>query len=104
MLVIKEEDFEKARMIANEVCKAGEISISELQNRKKSTLLNTLRGLCQYLSWEYGIHPICMAKIINRSRANIINQCKRYRGYIQTGDKLSTKIYLAAKAEIDKML
>lgn len=102
MLVIKQESFEKAKIIAEEVCKAGGISVLELRGRKKTTLLNTLRGLCQYLSWEFCIHPTCMAEAINRSRANIINQSKRYWGYIQTGDKLSMKIYLTAKTEIEK--
>ena len=56
-------------------------------------LLNTVRGVCCLIAWEHGIHPRRLSALIRRSRANVINQTKRYRNWFKNGDKQTVEMY-----------
>lgn len=63
--------------------------------------MNIIRGVAFYLSWEYGVHARMMALHTHRSRANVINQSKKYRYYIKSGDPISVQLYQQTKKNIE---
>lgn len=90
-------EWEMARALLSAVCEAGNSSPQEIIGRKKCRSLFTLRGILCLMSKELDIHPSCMAAAMRRSRSNIINQAKRYAGYVRFGDKDSLLIYEKSK-------
>lgn len=87
------EEFRKADLIIDAVCYVGGITYFQLLNDPKSTMLSTLRGVCCVVAWDYGIHARRLAKLIHRTRGNVLNQTKKYRGFLQAKDPLTTEIY-----------
>lgn len=98
------EQFRRADIIVDAICKVGQVSFCDLLFKKKSLQMNILRGVAFLLSWEYGVHARIMAQLTRRSRANIINQSKRYRFYLKTGDVYTVQLYNKVKAEINKII
>lgn len=94
------EEFRRADIIIDAVCKVGGISYFQFLNAPKDTFLSTLRGVCCVVAWEYNIHARRLAKLIHRTRGNVLNQTKKYRGFLQAGDKLTNNIYNKVKEEI----
>jgi len=95
------EEFRLADMIVDAVCKVGQINYFEFILAPKSTNLSTLRGVCCVMAWEYNVHARKMAKLMMRSRGNVLNQQKRYRHLLQVGDKLTVDIYNKVREELN---
>ena len=96
------EEFRRADIIIDAVCKVGGISYFQLLNAPKETTISTLRGVCCVVAWEYNIHARRLARLIHRTRGNVLNQTKKYRGFLQAKDQLTVDIYNKVKAEIGK--
>ncbi len=94
------EEFLMADVIIEAVCKVGNISYIEFISAPKSTVLSTLRGVCCVLAWEYKVHARRMAKMMRRSRGNVLNQQRTYRNLLRTKDKLSVELYTKIQTEI----
>lgn len=87
-------DYFEALRIADSVCEAASVQYSQMAfPLKKSVLTNTVQGVCCVLARAARIHPNVMAKILHRSRANVINQARTYGKYIETGDKQTSSLY-----------
>lgn len=99
-----EEQLRRADIIVDEICKVGNVSYCDFLFKKKSLKMNIVRGVAFYLSWEYGVHARMMALHAHRSRANIINQSKRYRYYINSGDPISLQFYQQTKKNIESRI
>ena len=80
------EQYECADFLLKAICKANCISFCELTSTKKTNELNALRGIFCFLSREYGVHPDRAARMLQRTRQNVINQAKKYLHYIQIRD------------------
>lgn len=104
MIYSSVEQFRRADIIIDAVCRVGRVAYPELVSHPRSLLYNTLRGVCCLLSWEYGVHPNKMKSLIMRSRCNVINQSKRYLHYLKTGDRITEKVYIEAKKIIEERL
>lgn len=100
----QDEQYRRAEIIIDAVCKVGECTYAEFMFKKKSFHMNILRGVAFYLSWEYGVHARRMAIMTSRTRGNVINQSKRYCGYIRNGDPISVQIYEKAKKLVEEKI
>lgn len=100
----QDEQYRRADIIIEEICKVGGVTYADFLYRKRSLQMNILRGVAFYLSWEYGVHARRMGIMTHRSRCNVINQSKRYRYYIRTGDPVSCELYYVAKENIEKRI
>ena len=87
--------------IMQAVCSVGGITFLDLISETKTTKTNELRGLYCLLTREYCIHPERAARLIARSRQNVINQARRYMQYIQAKDKVLTNLYNRIKNQIN---
>ncbi len=98
------EEFRRADIIIDAVCEVGGISYFQLLNAPKETTISTLRGICCVVAWEYNVHARKLAKLIHRTRGNVLNQTKKYRGFLQAKDPLATQIYNKVKEIIKKKI
>lgn len=87
------QQYEILDQIMKAVCKGGDVTFMQLCSTSKSVKLNTLRGLYCLISRDYCIHPDRAARLLCRTRANIINQSRKYLQYIQAKDKYTITIY-----------
>ena len=87
------QQYEILDKIMKAVCKGGDVTFMQLCSTNKSVKLNTLRGLYCLISRDYCIHPDRAARLLCRTRANIINQSRKYLQYIQAKDKYTITIY-----------
>ena len=94
------EQFRRADIIINAVCKVGKISYFHLLSAPKSTIINTLRGVCCIVAWEYGVHARRMAKLIHRTRGNVLNQQRKYLGFLRSKDPMTVDIYNKVEKEV----
>lgn len=95
------EQYLWANRIMQAVCSVGGITFLDLISETKTTKTNELRGLYCLLTREYCIHPERAARLIARSRQNVINQARRYMQYIQVKDKVLTNLYNRIKNQIN---
>ncbi len=95
------EQYLWADRIMQAVCSVGGITFLDLISETKTTKTNELRGLYCLLTREYCIHPERAARLIARSRQNVINQARRYMQYIQAKDKVLTNLYNRIKNQIN---
>lgn len=87
-------DYFEALRIVDSVCEAACVSYSQMAfPLKRSVLTSTVQGVCCVLARAARIHPSVMAKILHRSRANVINQARTYGEYIEAGDKQTCVLY-----------
>ena len=87
-------DYFEALRIADSVCEAASVRYSQMAfPLKRSVLTSTVQGVCCVLSSQARIHPNVMAKILHRSRANVINQARTYGNYIKMNDKQTYSLY-----------
>lgn len=96
--VSQSSQYLRADKLIEIVCKVGDVSYATLISKEKNTKLNVLRGLIYYYSRELKIHPSVIARMVLRTRCNVITMCSRYRHYIKIGDK-STAEYSNTIAE-----
>lgn len=95
------EQYLWADRIMQAVCLVGGITFLDLISETKTTKTNELRGLYCLLTRDYCIHPERAARLIARSRQNVINQARRYMQYIQAKDKVLTDLYDRIKKYIN---
>ena len=93
MIYSQIEQYEISDRIMRAVCKVGNVTFMQLCSMVKTVKLNTLRGLYCLICRDYCIHPDRAARLLCRTRQNIINQAKRYLQYIQAKDKYTLSIY-----------
>lgn len=93
MIYNRDEQYEWSYRIMKAVCEVGQVSFFELCSGTKTVKLNTLRGLYCLVSRDYCIHPSRSARLICRTRQNIINQARKYLEYVQSKDKYILPIY-----------
>lgn len=101
MIHSQTEQYLWADRIMQAVCSVGGITFLDLISETKTTKTNELRGLYCLLTREYCIHPERAARLIARSRQNVINQARRYMQYIQAKDKVLTNLYNRIKNQIN---
>ena len=94
------EQFRRADIIVNAVCKVGKITYFHLLSAPKSTLINTLRGVCCIVAWENGVHARRLAKLIHRTRGNVLNQQRKYLGFLRSKDPMTVDIYNKVREEV----
>ena len=98
-------EFELANMIIDAACKVSNQSWLDIAFAPKNTILSTYRGVCCVLAWTYNIHARRMAKLLLRTRGNVLNQQRTYRNLLQAKDKLTVdiynKVYEELKLQID---
>lgn len=87
------EQYYLSDQIMRAVCEVGEITFMQLCSAVKTVKLNTLRGLYCLISRNYCIHPDRSARLLCRTRQNVINQARKYLQYIQVKDKYVVSIY-----------
>lgn len=85
--------YEIANDILTTICSIGNVSFLQLCSYQKSEKLNILRGLYYYCARENGVGPARAARLICRTRSNVINQARKYWHYIQVKDKDIMNLY-----------
>ena len=98
------EEFRMADIIIEAICKVGNISYYNFITAPKNVTLNTLRGICCVMAWEYKVHARRMARLMRRTRGNILNQQRTYRNLLVSKDKMTVELYNKVRAEIEEML
>ncbi|RHN83855.1 hypothetical protein DW657_17070 [Prevotella sp. AM23-5] len=93
MIYNQYQQYELSDRIMQAVCEVGKVTFMELCSAVKTVKLNTLRGLYCLISRDYCIHPDRSARLLCRTRANIINQARKYMQYVQSKDKYTLSIY-----------
>lgn len=94
------EEFRMADMIIDAICEVGGISYFELILAPKNTMLSTLRGVCCLVAWDYGVHARRLAKLMQRTRGNVLNQTRTYRHLLQAKDKMTVEVYDKVKENL----
>lgn len=87
------EQYLWADRIMNAVCAIGGITFMQLVSETKTVKTNELRGLYCLITRDYNIHPERAARLISRTRQNVINQTRRYWQYLQAKDKTIVSLY-----------
>ncbi len=98
------EEFRMADVIIDAICEVGGFSYLHLIFAPKETRLSTLRGVCCLMAWEYGVHARRMAKLIRRTRGNVLNMQRSYRGLLQSGDPMTVDLYNQVRERIESKL
>ena len=93
MTFTQTEQYFWAERIMQAVCDVGQVTFLELVSEKKNVRANTLRGLYCLFTRDYCIHPDRAARLIARTRANVINQARKYAQYLQVKDKMIVELY-----------
>lgn len=97
------EQYITANNIMNAVCAVGEVTFLDMTApARKSTRLNMLRGLFCYITRDMCVHPDRAARMLGRTRQNVINQARKYGGYLQANDKWTTTLYNSIINELNK--
>lgn len=97
MTYTQTEQYMWADRIMQAVCIVGGITFIQLISESKTTKANELRGLYCLITRDYNIHPERAARLISRTRQNVINQARRYWQYLQAKDKVITGLYYKIK-------
>lgn len=93
MIYNQYQQYEISDRIMQAVCEVGKVTFMELCSAVKTVKLNTLRGLYCLISRDYCIHPDRSARLLCRTRTNVINQARKYMQYVQSKDKYTLSIY-----------
>ncbi len=88
------EQYMWADRILRAVCIVGGVTFVEIISEKRSEKTDKLRGLYCLLTRNYGVHPDRAARLIARTRQNVINQAKRYMQHLQIKDREISLLYL----------
>lgn len=91
------EQYMWADRIMNAVCTVGGITFIQLVSEVKTAKTNELRGIYCLITRDYNIHPERAARLISRTRQNVINQTRRYWQYLQAKDKVIVDLYNRTK-------
>lgn len=93
MTLSQTEQYMWADRIMNAVCTIGGITFIQLVSEVKTAKTNELRGIYCLITRDYNIHPERAARLISRTRQNVINQTRRYWQYLQAKDKVIVNLY-----------
>lgn len=104
MVINSIEQYRRADLILDALCEVGKVTYLRLISRERNLNLNTLRGVYCIIGWEYGVHPSKLAKMVRRSRSNIINQTNRYRSWLSIGDKMTVDCYDRVKRIVSTLI
>lgn len=88
---------EKAAMLIEAVCDASGITTDDFRTLPKGLNVNIARGVACVLSRELHIIPRIFGEAFGRSRANVVNVSKHYRGYLSTKDRATVELYNKVK-------
>lgn len=91
------EQYMWADRIMNAICTIGGITFIQLVSEVKTAKTNELRGIYCLITRDYNIHPERAARLISRTRQNVINQTRRYWQYLQAKDKVIVNLYNRTK-------
>lgn len=94
------EQYMWADRIMNAVCTIGGITFIQLVSEVKTAKTNELRGIYCLITRDYNIHPERAARLISRTRQNVINQTRRYWQYLQAKDKVIVNLYNRTKEDL----
>lgn len=97
MFFSQTEQYMWADRIMNAVCTIGGITFIQLVSEVKTAKTNELRGIYCLITRDYNIHPERAARLISRTRQNVINQTRRYWQYLQAKDKAIVNLYNRTK-------
>ena len=97
MTFSRTEQYMWADRIMNAVCTIGGITFIQLVSEVKTAKTNELRGIYCLITRDYNIHPERAARLISRTRQNVINQTRRYWQYLQAKDKVIVNLYNRTK-------
>ncbi len=100
MVRTQTEQYIWADKILRAVCLVGGIPFSELVSERRSDKMDKLRGLYCLLTRDFGVHPDRAARLISRTRQNIINQAKRYAQHVQIHDREISMLYSEIKENL----
>ena len=100
MIYSQSRQYEIASLILSAVCMTGNVSFFVLCSRKRTTELNALRGIFCYITRCYCIHPDRTARLLCRSRSNVLNSARKYLGYLQQRDKYIMCLYNEIKKNL----
>lgn len=104
MLRNQYEQYRLGDIIIKTICSTCGVTFLDLISTQKTTYLNILRGLCCYIMRDYCIHPDRCARLICRTRQNVINQARKYRQYLQVKDPETMSVYNKIKIELNKYI
>lgn len=97
MIHSQTEQYMWADRILRAVCLAGGVTFVDIVSESRSGKTDKLRGVYCLITRNYGVHPDRAARLIARSRQNVINQAKRYLHYLQSRDGEITLLYMRVK-------
>lgn len=99
------EQYILADHIIEVVCNIGDVAFEDFVSPKtKNSKLNILRGLYCVITRDYCIHPIYAANLACRTRQNVINQARKYMGYLQVKDPCVTALYKNIRNQLAKYM
>lgn len=103
----KAEQYRRADIIIDTVCEVAGLNWLQLIDPKAKNLTRNIAiGIIALLCWDYGVHPLRIGNLINRSRSNMANQRRNYRDYVRMADnskssKLTMRIYNESKQRLN---
>lgn len=77
----------ETRRIFCAVRKVFGLTGEQLTRKERSRRLSMARGVYCLVCDAENIHSLFSCKVIQRSRNNVVNIARHYRGYYDTGDK-----------------
>jgi len=102
MALTPAEEYGEAVRIVNAVCKAAEVSYFDFLSAPKSLKLNTARGVCCLIAWERGVHARKLAKLIHRTRSNVLNMTRKTFELYKIHDTLVVNMYNSVQQELNR--
>jgi len=89
-----EQQEKTIRRIVEAACDCVGISQEDFLSVKRNGKLDIIRGVCYLLSREFQIHPRITAKVVKRSRCNVITMSGKYMRCLGK-DKQASELYNA---------
>ncbi|MBQ9533488.1 MAG: hypothetical protein IJR71_05985 [Prevotella sp.] len=86
-----------AEMLLQVVSEASGYSVDDIKHATKSYGINVARGVACVVSRELQIIPRIFGEVLERTRCNVVNISKHYRGYLSTKDKATVNLYEKVK-------
>lgn len=77
----------RARVILRAVCQVFGITKTMMTSNSYLRDIKLARGIYCLVCYDEGIHPLFSSKVISRTRSNVVNITKHYKGYYDTRDK-----------------
>ena len=101
MALTEVQQYEFATKLIDAACKATGYTYLDLIEKNKVTELTDIRGVCCLISWEEGIHARRFAKLMHRTRSNVINMAKKYRQFKRMNDSQTIYLYNLIKTNLN---